>query len=271
MNTKSHYSIEFYQSQANGSEKSADVIVPMLMNLFSPQSVVDVGCGVGTWLSSFTKHGVADIFGMDGDYVSRDALRIPTERFQATDLLKPLTINRRFDLALCLEVGEHLPHERSRSLIAELTRLADIVAFSAAIPGQGGTYHINEQWPEYWSSHFESLGYVAIDCLRDQIWQNDDVADWYSQNLVLYVSADVIRTNTKAQKILENQAFTTPLRRVHPKLFARVCARENSLRRLEEIPTIGWAAQCLLKSIRSRVGAKLKRAHDSFKPRPSIY
>lgn len=270
MNTNTHYSKEFYQSQANDSEKSANVVVPMLMSLFSPQSVVDVGCGVGTWLSSFTRHGVADVCGMDGDYVSSDALRIPPDRFLAANLLNPLPINRRFDLALCLEVGEHLPQERSRSLIAELARLADVVAFSAAIPGQGGTYHINEQWPEFWSGHFESQGYKAIDCLRDQIWQNHDVADWYSQNLVLYVSADVVRSNPKVNKLMENQATTPPLRRVHPKLFGRVCAREQSLRALEEIPTIGWAAQCLLTSIRSRVGAKLKRAFSSFRTQPSI-
>src|ERR1039458_216669 len=40
-----------------------------------------IGCGDGTWLSVFRKLAVDDILGIDGDYVTRDLLQIPQDRF----------------------------------------------------------------------------------------------------------------------------------------------------------------------------------------------
>ena len=44
-------------------------------------------------------------------------------------------------------------------LVATITKHGDAVLFSAAIPGQGGQDHLNEQWPEYWQKKFEVNGY----------------------------------------------------------------------------------------------------------------
>ena len=63
------------------------------------------------------------------------------------DLAQPLQIDRRFDLALSLEVAEHLPPECGSEFVQTLTDLSSVILFSAAIPFQGGTDHLNEQWP----------------------------------------------------------------------------------------------------------------------------
>lgn len=164
---------------------SAEAIVPLVMNLLHPSRVVDVGCGTGTWLATFLARGATDVHGFDGPYIDRSTLEIPADRFTAVDLAQPVALGRGFDLAVCLEVAEHLPASRAASLVHSLAQLAPVVLFSAAVPLQGGVDHVNEQWPEYWADHFTRHGYVAIDCLRRKIWRDEQVAWFYAQNLLL--------------------------------------------------------------------------------------
>src|SRR5271154_6290276 len=96
---------------------------------------------------------------LDGTYVDASKLLIDKAYFSAVDLRKPLSIDGHFDLALCLEVAEHLPVQRATNLVKTLTTAAQVVLFSAGIPGQGGTGHVNEQWPKYWRQLFEAEGF----------------------------------------------------------------------------------------------------------------
>jgi SAM-dependent methyltransferase len=124
-------------------------VVPTVLRLVQPEPVVDVGCGDGAWLSVFRELGVNHRFGLDGDYVDRRLLQIPQDQFSATDLSLPFRLPCTFDLAVSLEVAEHLPPQSAEDFVDSLTRLAPVVLFSAAIPLQGGTHHLNEQWPDY--------------------------------------------------------------------------------------------------------------------------
>src|SRR3981081_11169 len=131
------------------AQRSADAIVPVVIDLVRPRSVVDIGCGTGTWLAAFRRDGVPDVFGIDGDWAPRDRLQLTGGQVAHHDPSQPLDLGRRFDLAICLEVAEHLPAASADALVALLTRHAPVVLFSAAIPGQGGTGHVNEQRPVY--------------------------------------------------------------------------------------------------------------------------
>lgn len=180
------YGVDFYLEQRDGSHRSARAVIPLILQTFPARSVVDLGCGVGTWLSVVRESGIEDVVGMDGDYVDQAMLQIPQAQFIATDLREALPLHRSFDLALCLEVAEHLPSDFAATLVKNLTLLAPVVVFSAAIPGQGGTDHVNEQWQDYWRELFAARGYVAYDAIRAKIWKNDEVDFWYRQNLVCY-------------------------------------------------------------------------------------
>lgn len=181
-----HYSKDFYTDQQDGSVKSAETIVPIVLSAFRVGSVVDVGCGVGGWLREFSRHGVADHLGLDGDYVPRDAMKIAAERFVPTDLREFNGLDRRFDLAVSLEVAEHLPEACADRFVAALVGLAPVVLFSAAIPGQGGTDHINEQWQDYWYGKFQAHGYVCLDFIRPAVFSEAGVEWWYRQNLLVF-------------------------------------------------------------------------------------
>lgn len=197
---------------------SARVIVPIVMRQIKPKSVVDVGCGNGEFLQIFRENGVSEIFGIEGPWLRKERLRIPKKFFQYADLEMPLNIEKKFDLAVSLEVAEHLSVKSAEQFIESLTNLAPIVLFSAAIPLQGGTYHQNEQWPEYWAKLFYDRGYVPVDSIRRKIWANKKVCVWYKQNILLFIKKDALHK----YRMLDNQqeGSTIPsLSVVHPDLY----------------------------------------------------
>ncbi len=186
------YTTSFYERQSNETHISSEVIVPLLLDLVQPQSVVDVGCGTGSWLRTFLQHGVKEVRGFDGPWLDAAKLLVPQEIFTRADLEKPLRVDNRVDLAISFEVAEHLSPESAEGFVESLISMSDVVAFSAAIPFQGGHHHLNEQWPEYWANLFEKKGYVTIDCLRMRLWNERNVHYWYRQNMLIYVRREAL-------------------------------------------------------------------------------
>lgn len=170
------------------SKTSADVLVPMIIDLISPKSVVDVGCNVGRWLARFKAERIEDILGIDGEYILSEDMLIERDEFVAFDLenIEHVNVNRRFDVALCLECAEHLEESSGIRLVDTLCQLSDQIVFSAAVPGQTGMGHKNEQYPDYWRALFAKHGYVMLDPFRPEIWSNPDVEFWYRQNIYLF-------------------------------------------------------------------------------------
>ncbi len=219
MSSLSPYPEAFFDNVAAGARDSAEQLVPIVLELLRPRSVVDVGCGRGVWLRIFTERGVPDVFGVDGDYIERDKLEIPRDRFLAADLTAPMNLGRRFDLSVSLEVAEHLPESAAGTYIETLVSLAPAVLFSAAIPNQGGIHHVNEQWPRYWADHFHNHGYVCIDCLRMRLWQLDKVQPWYAQNSLLFVSRELLHENRNLAREYDRHGGP-PLPLVHPGIWS---------------------------------------------------
>lgn len=220
------YNPAFYEQQADGSALSASVMLDCLFEHRRPVSVVDVGCGVGTWLQVCRDKGVADVLGIDGDYVERSSLRIPVEMFAAADVTSPDDVvaksgGRRFDLAISLEVAEHLAQGHAEAFVGTLTRLSDVVLFSAAIPYQGGTNHVHENWPEYWAILFRAVGYEVVDLFRSRLWGDRRVSFWYRQNALLFV-----RKGSAAGHALHAEAgLRFPLSAVHPEMLTWASSR----------------------------------------------
>lgn len=184
------YDTSFYAAQSNESLRSAQQVAPLVLELLEVHSVVDVGGGVGPWVRAFLDAGVERGLCIDGDYVDRDSLLIAQDRFLARDLTQPLGVEERFDLAISVEVAEHLPPSSSAGFVRQLVGLAPVVLFSAAIPLQGGVEHQNERWQSYWHGLFEREGYRALDVVRPQIWNDPDVTPFYAQNALLYAGPD---------------------------------------------------------------------------------
>lgn len=227
----SPYSQRYYEGLKEDSAASAREVVPLILQLIPARTVIDVGCGSGTWARAYAEAG-CDILGVDGEVVRPDQLLIPADRFIRQDLGQPLSLDRRFDLVNCLEVAEHLDPARAAGFVADLTKLADVVVFSAAVPGQGGTHHVNEQWPSYWIALFRAAGFVAVDCLRWQLWSRGNVAWWYVQNMFVYVRESRLADYPAVQAA----ARPLPADLVHPRAYLRATVpSEMSPRMLVEV------------------------------------
>jgi SAM-dependent methyltransferase len=225
---EAHYGGDFYKTMEDTNLSSARVVVPLVLKYLQPKSVLDVGCGQGLWLKAFMETGISDVVGYDGDYVERDALQIPKEKFVAANLEQPLALGRTFDLAMSLEVGEHLSDAASRAFVKSLTSAAPVVLFSAAIPGQGGVHHINEQWPAYWQERFAEQGYVPVDCLRWHLWNDARVSFFYAQNIMFYVRKDTLEIYPKLKEE-HDRGHDTALALVHPQIYTYYESRWNKI------------------------------------------
>lgn len=171
------YSPTYYEQIRDGAISSAEAVVPLVLDVYDARTVVDVGCGEGHWGKAFAARGCT-VLGLE-------AHGEPVIDNRRVDLAEPFALDEDFDLAVCLEVAEHLPPERGAGFVHDLCQLAPVVLFSAAIPEQGGEGHLNEQWPAYWVEKFEEQGFRVSDTLRWRIWEDDRVDSWYRQNLLV--------------------------------------------------------------------------------------
>ncbi len=190
--------------------RAASIVVPELIKSYSPKSVVDIGCGLGTWLKVFSDHGINDINGYDGSHLDLTKIEVPKEVIIIADLEKEIVSNRSYDLAISLEVAEHISPKNAEVFVKSICNLSQTIIFSAAIPRQGGQNHLNEQWPSYWQDLFYKHGYTMHDSLRDKFWETKEVDYWYKQNMFLV-------TGPKSPYYLaENKSLK---RLVHPDLL----------------------------------------------------
>lgn len=251
------YNRDFYDAQMQGSLRSAEIVVPFVIDLIQPKSVVDVGCGVGTWLSAYKNNGVTDILGLDGDYVDKNELKIEIAEFQAVDLAVKLSIERTFDLVQSLEVAEHLNKSLAAKFVKKLVSLSDVVLFSAAVPYQLGTNHVNEQLLPYWVDLFKEHGYQVIDCIRPEVWSNEQVEVCYRQNIVLFVSSKRLKDDSKLSRVCE-KTNKQMLSVIHPDLY---------MPRIERLINSAFdAAQHLHKTGNLQIADSLYRSLLIFDP-----
>lgn len=251
------YTESFYHKQREGSRRSAQLVLPLVLELIDCQRAIDVGCGVGTWLAVLKELGVKEITGVDGEYVKPNMLQIPPEDFHPHNLNQFFHENKKYDLVISLEVAEHLAADSADTFVETLTSLGPVVLFSAAVPYQVGTGHINPQWPEYWIERFQKKGFTVIDCLRPKIWHNPEVQYWYAQNMFLFVREDFLEKSPKLQqeKADNNSSYYSI---VHPRMLeATMVVLDYATK--PELMSLKKTTLALPLIIKNTVQRKLKR------------
>jgi hypothetical protein len=186
---------------------------------------------------------------VDGEYVDHSQLLIDRETFHGHDLAQPLRLDQTFDLAVSVEVAEHIVGEKAQVFIDSLVGLAPLVLFSAAIPHQGGDNHVNEQWPEYWVERFAFRNYVAYDCIRPLVWDDPTVAYYYAQNMFVFVKHDRANDYSALRSLMPAAGA---LSRVHPRRWLQA----NDPRRQRLPPLI----RALPYSVSNAVGLRIRRS-----------
>jgi SAM-dependent methyltransferase len=246
------YDAAFYADQVEGSVRSARVVLPVVFAVRKPASVIDIGCGQGTWLAVAEELGVTDLTGLDGAWVDRAKLKSARIDFRATDLAAPITIQRRHDLCISVEVAEHLPAASAEGFVRALCAASDVVLFSAAVPHQGGTDHVHEARASAWAARFGANGYDCFDLVRGAVWDRPEVAWWYRQNALVFVK----RGSPPWASFQAHPLPHGPRDLVHPDAFeGKVSWLEGERARLQRLldrPTIGEALRVLWRALARR-------------------
>lgn len=207
------YDEKFYKDISLTSLAGAKRIVPFINFLFPyVKTVIDIGCGTGAFLSCFAKYGKS-ILGYDFHDDIDGNLMIDKNNYIQQDLTKPIQFVKKFDLSISLEVAEHIDKDYEEIFILNLVNSSDVVLFSAAIPNQGGTNHINCQWPDYWSSIFSRYSYFCYDILRPIFWNDSEIPWWYRQNIMLFINSN------GNYQIDKNYINLNCMRLIHPRNF----------------------------------------------------
>jgi len=171
-NLEKIYDQKFFQEWGPRHEKyveSASNVADILFRYLAPSSMVDVGCGCGVYSYLFQKKGVR--------VLSLDGVRPPEEEsYPVSITVRDLTVPfgnlwGKFDVALCLEVAEHIPEDLSPAFLQNITSLSDRLVLSAAPPGQGGHHHVNEQPKRYWVRRLAERGFIYNRKLTGQIME----------------------------------------------------------------------------------------------------
>jgi SAM-dependent methyltransferase len=212
---------------------SAQRILPDLIKLFGVRSVVEVGCGNAHWTQVARESGVDEYTVVDGPWNLRKDLLVEKSRFLEADLALPLQLGRRFDMAICLEVAEHVRAESADILVASLAAASDVILFGAAIPLQGGYGHINEQWPSWWRDKLDAAGYEAFDLVRPRHWRDQSIHYWYRQNSFVYVKRGCQSTQVADQAAKQIGQSSLIFDAIHPEKYDEMASyRTIALSRL---------------------------------------
>ncbi|HEY2102775.1 MAG TPA: methyltransferase domain-containing protein [Chthoniobacterales bacterium] len=245
------YEDKFFDYLDVGARRSAQPIVALLREYLRVSNFLDVGCGRGVWVDEWLRNGVTDAVGADGEYIRLDRLVIDKEKFVALDLSRGFRLGRRFDLVQSLEVAEHIPAAHADVFLDNLVAHGDLVLFSAAVPGQGGEFHVNEQPYEYWRGKFASRGFELFDFIRPNILNNQTIEPWYRYNTFLFV-------HQRALDRIPEEISQTRLRHDQPVVDLSPLAwrlRNSVVRRLPR-----WVVQRIarLKHVAVRSGLSLR-------------
>jgi hypothetical protein len=258
--------IDYVHARNTHSATGPAAALPVILQAIGgrPRSLVDVGCGTGTWLRAARECGIDDLLGIEGVVAPADQLQVDAVCIRRGDLTRPLELGRRFDVALCLEVGEHLDEAVSATLVASLAEVSDVVVFSAACPDQPGQHHVNCQWPAYWQRLFNTQGFACSDAVRWRLWEIEAVEPWYRQNMFI-ARRDPAAAGTEPR--------IAPC--LHPAMLAETIMLQGPVQRgraaqLREIAGGSMAASWYLVTAARALRAKVGRAiHAATGPRAS--
>ena len=244
-----NYDHDFYKDRHRNTVNSASTILSIVIDILPKvNSAIDFGCGVGTWLSVLKEKGISEIQGLDGNWVEQDLLEIPKHCFQHVNFEEKISLERNFDLAISLEVAEHLTPENAKQFVGSLTNASDFILFSAAIPLQGGENHINEQWPDYWIDLFNEKKYVALDLIRKTIWYDKTIPTWYRQNILMFVKQEKLKELKLPNLDIGSQYL--PIAVVHPDTY---------LTKINKIPSVKGSVKLLWHAVKRWIKKKISK------------
>lgn len=217
MTLDEHYSDKYFDSWVDDSVASSERVLKILFDIYAPKSVADFGCGRGAWLAACEKFGAKILHGYDGPWVDEKKFCSKNIVFTPVNFEKGFLPKERCDLAMSVEVAEHISEASADNFVTMLAQASDVIVFGAAAKGQGGENHINEQWQSYWIEKFNKKKYECFDIFRPLLWDDKNVDWWYRQNTFLFVKKNISKDIIDIELLKKKEKNVYDI--VHPDSF----------------------------------------------------
>lgn len=151
------------------------IVCDAIEAVFKPATIVDVGCATGDFVKGFQDRGLMAL-GIEGSKNCAPFLEAPQSTVLIMDLRRQFTKLDLgpFDVALCLEVAEHIEEEFVEEFLDNLCALSKTIVMSYAPPGAGGHHHVNCQHAPYWLMKMAQRGFKNCPEVVEEIrkhWQ----------------------------------------------------------------------------------------------------
>jgi len=165
-----------------------------IVSMFQPKSILDLGCGIGSYLEGALEGGCKDLYGIELNYDKAKKYITKNISFyiKSGDITKELNLKKKFDCVLSIEVAEHVEMSQVSFFINNIIRYAEkYILFTAAPPGQPGRGHINLKKKNFWIKYIEDKGVTYKDEIVQQCvkaWSDFNTPLYILQNLMVFES-----------------------------------------------------------------------------------
>ena len=186
------YSDKYYRKHLEKYRIWENKVGEYLYNTIKPQSVLDLGCGVGSYLEGFFNAGCRDLMGVELNYNFAKKYIVETIApfIKQGDITKDLQLNRKFNCVISFEVGEHINPNGTQGFINNLSDYSQkYIIFTAAPPGQRGTGHINLMDKNKWIQLVVDRGFLYQEDLVKEFkneWIKLGVERYILSNLMVF-------------------------------------------------------------------------------------
>jgi len=147
-------------------------VLEKTLSLFKPESILDLGCGIGRSADYFISKGI-EVVGIEGSLLAINKAKNPKVILRY-NLNNELNLKRKFDLIWSFEFVEHIHPEYLENLLKTFSNHSDRIVMSAARPGIATPWHFNEQPETYWIDNFKKYGYRLNSKFTEELRRIDE-------------------------------------------------------------------------------------------------
>lgn len=187
------YNDEFFEWHYKYARDYSIVTMDWLLDFINVKSVVDFGCGIGSYLESAFNKGIVKIKGYDigGDYAKKYTPEHIQPNIEYIDCTTKM-VTEKYDCVISFETAEHIEPSGTNQFCDNLVGALDkngFLFFTGAPAGQEGCGHINCQRKSFWMLKFleRDLEFDAITTVVvSQEWRRLGAPNYICDNLLVF-------------------------------------------------------------------------------------
>jgi hypothetical protein len=179
INTKGYW--ESDTSCGHHFDEGINNSILFLIEKFGITNVIDFGCGMGDYIKRIMDLG-CECQAYDGN---PNTPLLTNGIGKVLDFTEKFDLNKKFDLVISLEVGEHIPKEYENIFINNICNHShNYIIISWAIIGQGGDGHVNCQNNDYIINEITKRGF-KYDLKNTKLLRDNATTAWWFKNTIM--------------------------------------------------------------------------------------